>query len=47
MWLLTTSLASFAKNTDLIAINLFWHGKYNRDPANKWFRQLMFDLFSD
>jgi DNA-binding transcriptional LysR family regulator len=30
-----------------IAINLFWHGKYNRDPANKWFRQLMFDLFSD
>jgi len=36
-----------AKNTDLIAINLFWHGKYNRDPANKWFRQLMFDLFSD
>ncbi|MGY4494505.1 LysR family transcriptional regulator [Pseudomonas sp. TE3610] len=30
-----------------IAINLFWHAKLNRDPANKWFRQLMFDLFSD
>ncbi|MHA6574336.1 LysR family transcriptional regulator [Pseudomonas yamanorum] len=30
-----------------IAINLFWHAKYNRDPANKWFRQLMFELFSD
>jgi DNA-binding transcriptional LysR family regulator len=30
-----------------IAINMFWHTKYNRDPANKWFRQLMFDLFSD
>jgi DNA-binding transcriptional LysR family regulator len=30
-----------------IAINLFWHARYNRDPANKWFRQLMFDLFSD
>lgn len=30
-----------------IAINLFWHSKYHRDPANKWFRQLIFDLFSD
>lgn len=30
-----------------IAINLFWHARYNRDPANRWFRQLMFDLFSD
>ena len=30
-----------------IAINVFWHGEYTRDPANKWFRQLMFDLFSD
>jgi len=30
-----------------IAINQFWHAKFNRDPANKWFRQLMFDLFSD
>lgn len=30
-----------------IAINLFWHSKYHRDPANKWFRQLIFDLFSE
>lgn len=30
-----------------IAINLFWHAKFNRDPANQWFRQLMVELFSD
>lgn len=30
-----------------IAINLFWHAKYHKDPANRWLRQLMFDLFSD
>jgi DNA-binding transcriptional LysR family regulator len=30
-----------------IAINLFWHAKYHRDPANRWLRQLMFELFSD
>lgn len=30
-----------------IAINLFWHTRYNKDPANRWIRQLMFDLFSD
>jgi DNA-binding transcriptional LysR family regulator len=30
-----------------IAINLFWHGKYHKDPANRWLRQLMFELFSD
>lgn len=30
-----------------IAINLFWHAKYNRDPANVWLRQLFFELFSD
>lgn len=30
-----------------IAINLFWHSKYHRDPANRWLRQLIFDLFSD
>ncbi|GGE71343.1 LysR family transcriptional regulator [Paenalcaligenes hominis] len=30
-----------------IAINLFWHSKYHRDPANKWFRQLIFELFVD
>lgn len=29
-----------------IAINLFWHAKYHRDPANVWLRQLVFELFS-
>jgi DNA-binding transcriptional LysR family regulator len=30
-----------------IAINVFWHARCVRDPANRWFRQLMFDLFGD
>ena len=30
-----------------IAINLFWHTKYNRDPANVWLRQLIVELFAD
>jgi DNA-binding transcriptional LysR family regulator len=30
-----------------IAINLFWHAKYNREPANMWLRQLIVNLFSD
>ncbi len=30
-----------------IAINMFWHAKYHKDPANRWLRQLMFELFSD
>jgi DNA-binding transcriptional LysR family regulator len=30
-----------------IAIKLFWHSKYNRDPANMWLRQTLVDLFSD
>jgi len=30
-----------------IAINLFWHAKYNRDPANMWLRQIFVELFSD
>ncbi len=30
-----------------IAINLFWHIKYNREPANVWLRQLIVSLFSD
>ena len=28
-----------------IAINLFWHAKYHREPANRWLRGLVFDLF--
>lgn len=30
-----------------IAIKLFWHAKYHRDPANQWLRQLLFEKFSD
>jgi DNA-binding transcriptional LysR family regulator len=30
-----------------IAINLFWHAKFNRDPANMWLRQLLVELFAD
>ena len=30
-----------------IAINLFWHAKFNRDPANMWMRQLFVELFAD
>jgi DNA-binding transcriptional LysR family regulator len=28
-----------------IAINLFWHAKYHREPANRWLRSLVFELF--
>jgi DNA-binding transcriptional LysR family regulator len=30
-----------------IAIHLFWHEKFNREPANMWLRQLWVELFSD
>lgn len=30
-----------------IAIKLFWHARYHRDPANRWLRQLVFDHFSE
>ncbi len=30
-----------------IAISLFWHAKYNREPANMWLRQRMVELFSE
>jgi len=30
-----------------IAINLFWHAKYHRSPANRWLRAVLFELFSD
>jgi DNA-binding transcriptional LysR family regulator len=29
-----------------IAINLFWHAKYHKDPANQWLRGLIFQLFA-
>lgn len=28
-----------------ISINLFWHSRFHRDPANSWLRQIIFDLF--
>jgi len=30
-----------------IAINVFWHAKYHRSPANRWLRGILFELFSD
>jgi DNA-binding transcriptional LysR family regulator len=33
-----------AKLPDL-AINVFWHAKYHRSPANRWLRGIVFDLF--
>lgn len=30
-----------------IAIKLFWHAKYHREPANRWLRQLLFEMYSD
>jgi len=30
-----------------IAINLFWHAKFHRDPGNRWLRRLIGDLFAD
>jgi DNA-binding transcriptional LysR family regulator len=30
-----------------VAINLFWHAKYHKAPANQWLRTLVFDMFSD
>lgn len=30
-----------------IAINVFWHAKYHKDPANQWLRNLVIDLHAD
>ena len=30
-----------------VPINVFWHAKYHRSPANEWLRGLVFDLFGD
>ncbi len=30
-----------------VAINVFWHAKYHRAPANQWLRGILFDLFAD
>ena len=29
------------------AINVFWHAKVHRSPANQWLRGVVFDLFAD
>lgn len=28
-----------------IAINVFWHAKYHRSPANRWLRDVLFETF--
>jgi DNA-binding transcriptional LysR family regulator len=30
-----------------IAINMFWHAKYHKDPANEWLRSLVFRIHAD
>jgi DNA-binding transcriptional LysR family regulator len=30
-----------------VAINVFWHAKYHRSPANQWLRGIVSDLFAD
>jgi len=30
-----------------IAISLFWHAKYHKEPGVQWLRNVMFDTFSD
>jgi len=30
-----------------VAINVFWHAKFHKAPANQWLRSLVFELFSD
>jgi len=30
-----------------VAINVFWHAKFHKAPANQWLRRLVFEMFSD
>jgi DNA-binding transcriptional LysR family regulator len=30
-----------------VGINVLWHAKFNREPANQWMRSLIFDTFAD
>lgn len=30
-----------------VAINVFWHAKFHRAPANQWLRGVVFELFAD
>ena len=43
------SLASVPHPASLpeVAINVFWHAKFHKAPANQWLRTLVFELFSD
>lgn len=43
------SLAAVAHPAKLpeVAINVFWHAKFHKSPANQWLRGVVFDLFSD
>ena len=45
--LIWTILAGYLLLPPAVAINLFWHAKYHRDPANLWLRQLLVELFAD
>jgi hypothetical protein len=28
-----------------VAINVFWHAKFHKEPANQWLRSLVFETF--
>mgnify|MGYP003627855993 CR=1 FL=1 len=30
-----------------VSVGIFWHGSLHRDPANQWFRRVIFELFSE
>ena len=30
-----------------VDINVFWHAKFNKDPANQWMPGIIFDTFAD
>jgi DNA-binding transcriptional LysR family regulator len=30
-----------------VAINVFWHAKFHRSPANRWLRGVVFESFAD
>src|SRR5437016_6161021 len=30
-----------------VAINVFWHAKHHKDPANQWLRGLLFEMYAD
>ncbi|MFC3106689.1 LysR family transcriptional regulator [Undibacterium arcticum] len=30
-----------------VNINIFWHARFNKEPANQWLRRLIFERFSD